>query len=72
VWVEPYPAERLEDGYVAPDAHLRGSQIADVTAFIARSSVQRAQDELDEFPDQPADERLVTAFFERFGLPPRL
>ena len=70
-----YTLHEDEGAYVAFSLDvltLRGSRIADVTAFIARSSVQRGQDELDAFPDQPADARLVAAYFERFGLPARL
>ena len=51
---------------------LREGRIADVTAFIARSSEQRSAEELADFPDQPADADRVAAYFERFGLPARL
>ena len=73
--VGTYTLHEDEGAYVAFSLDvltLRGARISDVTAFIARSSAPRTQDELDQLPDQPADARLVTAFFERFGLPARL
>jgi RNA polymerase sigma-70 factor (ECF subfamily) len=51
---------------------LRGSQISDVTAFIVRSIESPEAEAYERFPEQPADQRRVTDFFERFGLPAQL
>src|SRR5436190_5894320 len=51
---------------------LRGSQIADVTAFVARSIEEERQEAYERWPDQPIDERRLTGTFGRFGLPERL
>jgi RNA polymerase sigma-70 factor (ECF subfamily) len=51
---------------------LRGSEISDVTAFIVRSIESPEAEAYHRFPEQPADERRVTDFFERFGLPAQL
>src|SRR3954469_14327527 len=51
---------------------FRGSQIADVTAFVARSTEATRQDAYERWPDQPFDERRLTGTFGRFGLPERL
>jgi RNA polymerase sigma-70 factor (ECF subfamily) len=51
---------------------FRGSQIADVTAFVARSIEEERQEAYERWPDQPIDERRLTGTFGRFGLPDRL
>lgn len=51
---------------------LRGRQISDVTAFIVRSIESPEPEAYQRFPEQPADPRRLTDFFERFGLPPQL
>jgi RNA polymerase sigma-70 factor (ECF subfamily) len=51
---------------------LRGSEISDVTAFIARSSEATDPEAYERFPDEPMDPRRLTGTFERFGLPERL
>jgi RNA polymerase sigma-70 factor (ECF subfamily) len=51
---------------------LRGSQVSDVTAFIVRSIEAPEPEAYQRFPEQPADERRLTDFFERFGLPAQL
>jgi RNA polymerase sigma-70 factor (ECF subfamily) len=51
---------------------LRGRQISDVTAFIVRSIDSPEPESYVRFPEQPADPRRLTDFFERFGLPPQL
>jgi RNA polymerase sigma-70 factor (ECF subfamily) len=51
---------------------LRGSQISDVTAFVARSTERPESEVYERWPEQPADSRSLTAFFERFGLPDKL
>jgi RNA polymerase sigma-70 factor (ECF subfamily) len=51
---------------------LRESQISDVTAFIVRSIEAPEAEAYQRFPEQPADQRRVTDFFERFGLPAQL
>src|SRR4051794_812683 len=51
---------------------LRGSLIADVPAFVARSTEETRQEVYERWPDQPFDERRLTGTFGRFGLPERL
>ena len=51
---------------------FRGPQISDVTAFVARSAERPEPEVYERWPEQPADSRSLTAFFERFGLPDRL
>jgi RNA polymerase sigma-70 factor (ECF subfamily) len=51
---------------------LSGSQISDVTAFIARSAEPRAREVFEHYPDEPVDAGKVDDVFERFGLPTRL
>jgi RNA polymerase sigma-70 factor (ECF subfamily) len=51
---------------------LRGDQIVDVTAFIARSAEPRDREVFQRYPDEPVDESKVGDVFERFGLPDRL
>jgi RNA polymerase sigma-70 factor (ECF subfamily) len=51
---------------------LRGAQIKEITAFIARSTDVRDRDVFARWPDQPPDPSKVVAIFERFGLPGRL
>jgi RNA polymerase sigma-70 factor (ECF subfamily) len=51
---------------------IRGTQIEDVTSFIARSEPAPDRLHLARWPDEPADPRRLDAFFERFGLPSEL
>jgi len=51
---------------------LRGAQISDVTAFVARSTEETERAVYERWPEQPADPRRLTGTFERFGLPERL
>jgi hypothetical protein len=51
---------------------FRGSQISDVTAFIARSTQSTERESYERFPEQPADPGRLLAAFGRFGLPERL
>jgi RNA polymerase sigma-70 factor (ECF subfamily) len=51
---------------------FRGSQISDVTAFIARSTESTERESYERFPDQPADPGRLLAAFGRFGLPDRV
>jgi RNA polymerase sigma-70 factor, ECF subfamily len=51
---------------------LRGDRIVDVTAFIARTAEDPDRAVLARLPEQPYDQRSLTAAFERFGLPERL
>jgi len=51
---------------------LRGTQVSDVTAFIARSAAPREREVFERYPDEPVDEAKVDDVFRRFGLPPRL
>jgi hypothetical protein len=48
---------------------LRGAQVSDVTAFIARSAEPRDGEAFERYPDEPVDVRKVGAVFESFGLP---
>jgi len=51
---------------------LRGSQVSDVTAFIARSAEPRAPEVFERYPEEPLDLSKFADLFERFGLPERL
>jgi RNA polymerase sigma-70 factor (ECF subfamily) len=51
---------------------LRGAEISDVTAFIARSIEATDPEAYERFPDEPMDPRQLRGTFERFGLPGRL
>lgn len=51
---------------------FRGKQVADVTAFITRSTTSEKPGDYLRFPEQPADERTLEATFTRFGMPDRL
>jgi RNA polymerase sigma-70 factor (ECF subfamily) len=51
---------------------LRGEQISDVTAFVARSIEQPDREVYARWPEQPADPGRMLAAFERFGLPGRV
>jgi RNA polymerase sigma-70 factor (ECF subfamily) len=51
---------------------LRGTQISDVTAFVARSIEPTAREAYSRWPEQPADERRLEGVFGRFGMPDRL
>jgi RNA polymerase sigma-70 factor, ECF subfamily len=48
---------------------LRGEQVSDVTAFIARSAEPRDPEVFERYPDEPVDAAKVGAVFGRFGLP---
>ena len=51
---------------------LRGEQVSDVTAFIARSAEPRESTAFERYPDEPLDMPKVGAVFGRFGLPAKL
>ena len=51
---------------------LRGEEVSDVTAFIARSAEPRDRAVFERYPDEPVDSAKVGAVFERFGLPAQL
>jgi RNA polymerase sigma-70 factor (ECF subfamily) len=51
---------------------LRGEEISDVTAFIARSAAPRDPEVFVRYPDEPVDQARFAALFERFGLPVQL
>jgi RNA polymerase sigma-70 factor (ECF subfamily) len=51
---------------------FRGSQISDVTAFVARSTERTERETYERWPEQPAAPRSLAAFFGRFGLPDQL
>jgi hypothetical protein len=51
---------------------LRGDKIADVTAFVTRSTELSDRRVYARWPDQPADPKRLMGTFERFGLPSRL
>jgi RNA polymerase sigma-70 factor (ECF subfamily) len=48
---------------------LRGEQVSDVTAFIARSAQPREPEAFERYPDEPVDAAKVGATFALFGLP---
>ncbi|MFC6704550.1 RNA polymerase subunit sigma-70 [Flexivirga alba] len=51
---------------------LRGDRVCDVTAFIVRSTDAPDDGSYQRFPEQPMDQRSLSATYERFGLPARL
>jgi RNA polymerase sigma-70 factor (ECF subfamily) len=51
---------------------FRGGEIADVTAFIVRSTEAPEPEAYLRFPEQPLDPRQLKGTFERFGMPDRL
>jgi RNA polymerase sigma-70 factor (ECF subfamily) len=51
---------------------FRGSEVADVTAFINRSIEADDQEAYIRFPEQAADPRRLEGTFGRFGLPDKL
>jgi RNA polymerase sigma-70 factor, ECF subfamily len=51
---------------------LKGREVGAVTAFICRSIESPDPEAYERFPDQPANPRSLSGFFERFGLPERL
>jgi RNA polymerase sigma-70 factor, ECF subfamily len=51
---------------------FRGTEIADVTAFIVRSTESPDPESYERFPEQPHDDRRLASAFGRFGMPDRL
>ena len=51
---------------------FRGAQVAEVCAFIVRSTEAPEPEAYTHFPDQPFDAERVTGAFGRFGLPAQL
>jgi RNA polymerase sigma-70 factor (ECF subfamily) len=51
---------------------LRGAQVSDVTAFIARSAAPRDREIFERYPDEPVDASKAGEVFGRFGLPLQL
>jgi RNA polymerase sigma-70 factor (ECF subfamily) len=51
---------------------LRGTEIADVTAFVARSIEETERAVYERWPEQPADPKRLAGTFELFGLPGKL
>jgi RNA polymerase sigma-70 factor (ECF subfamily) len=51
---------------------FRGTEVLDVTAFIARSAEQRDPEAFERYPEEPVDSAKVAYFFGQFGLPDRL
>jgi RNA polymerase sigma-70 factor (ECF subfamily) len=51
---------------------LRGTEVSDVTAFIARSAEPKDPEVFERYPDEPVDASKVDDVFGRFGLPARL
>ena len=50
---------------------LRGTQVSDVTAFVART-IERDDADYERWPDEAADPERLEGTFGRFGLPDRL
>src|SRR5689334_12063968 len=70
-----YASAEGEEGYRAFALcvlTLRGDQVSDVVAFIARSAEPRDAEVFERYPDEPPDLAMVGAVFGRFGLPDRL
>jgi RNA polymerase sigma-70 factor, ECF subfamily len=51
---------------------LRGEQVSDVVAFIARSAEPRELERFARYPEETPDAEKVRRFFTAFGLPDRL
>ncbi len=51
---------------------LRGDQVSDVTAFVARSAEATDEEAYARWPEQAGDPRRLRGTFERFELPARL
>jgi hypothetical protein len=51
---------------------LRGDRIAEITAFITRSTQQPDRAAFARWPEKALDPARVEAVFERFGLPARV
>jgi RNA polymerase sigma-70 factor, ECF subfamily len=51
---------------------FRGEEIADVTAFVARTIEPTEPEAYERWPEQSPDPRRLEGTFERFGLPDRL
>jgi RNA polymerase sigma-70 factor (ECF subfamily) len=51
---------------------LRGTEVSDVTAFIARATEATEPEAYERFPEQPADPRRLEGTFGHFRLPARL
>jgi len=70
-----YAWDAQEDAYLPFALNvltLRGGQISDVTAFVARATQLPERDVYERWPEQPADPVKVAAAFDRFGLPAEL
>jgi RNA polymerase sigma-70 factor (ECF subfamily) len=70
-----YAWEEAEEAYLPFALNVltfRGREIADITAFIVRSTESSEQEFYERFPEQPFDARRLGAAFARFGLPDRL
>jgi hypothetical protein len=66
-------AWNAQDGGYRPFAlnvlGLRGREISEVTAFIARSAEPRDRRVFERYPDEPVHAGKLGDVFERFGLP---
>jgi RNA polymerase sigma-70 factor (ECF subfamily) len=62
-----------EDGGFRPFAlnvlSFAGTEVRDVTAFIARSAEPRDPQAFERYPDEPVDAARIADLFGRFGLP---
>jgi RNA polymerase sigma-70 factor, ECF subfamily len=70
-----YSWDEEEQGYLPFALNvltLRGTQISDVTAFVARSTEETEREVYARWPEQPADAARLMGTFGRFGLPDRL
>src|SRR5436190_4590085 len=67
-----HPAEEAFLPFALDVLTLRGAKIAEVTAFIARSTDVRDPAIFARWPSEPPDPAKVASIFERFGLPTRL
>lgn len=65
-------AERTHLPFALNVLTLRDRRISDVTAFVCRSIERPEREAYMRWPEEPIDPARLTAFFERFDLPPRL
>jgi RNA polymerase sigma-70 factor (ECF subfamily) len=68
-WYEP---EGVYRPFALDVLTLRGTEIAEVTSFINRSTLSEDLLYYQRWPEQEIDAAVVAASFERFGLPDRL
>ena len=65
-------AERAYMPFALNVLSFRGTEVSNVTAFIARSAEPRDPEAFERYPEEPPDTEKVAGFFGAFGLPDSL